>query len=40
MTSQTDRQASEHLVSRARSDLTVGDLAQASENGWGAAPKS
>ena len=37
MTSQTYQQAREHLLSRARNDLAVGDLAQASENGWGAA---
>ncbi len=37
MSTETYQQASEHLLARARNDLAVGDLAQASENGWGAA---
>ena len=31
MTAQRYQQASEHLLSRARNDLAVGDLAQASD---------
>ena len=37
MTPQQYRQASEHFLAQARQELSTGDLAQASEKGWGAA---
>ena len=37
MTTQQYQKASEHFMARARQELTAGDLAQASEKGWGAA---
>ena len=36
MTSQQYRQASERFLAQARQELAEGDLAQASEKGWGA----
>ena len=36
MTIQKYRQAGEHFLDRARLELAAGDLAQASEKGWGA----
>ena len=37
MTTQDYRQASERFLAQARQELAAGDLAQASEKGWGAA---
>ena len=37
MTTQQYQQASEHFLAQARRELANGDLAQASEKGWGAA---
>lgn len=37
MDTQTYRQASERFLAQARAELSVGDLPQASEKGWGAA---
>ena len=37
MTTQQYQKASEHFMAQARHELTAGDLAQASEKGWGAA---
>ena len=37
MTTQTYQQASERFLAQARAELSDGDLAQASEKGWGAA---
>ena len=37
MTTQQYQQASEHFLAQARRELADGDLAQASEKGWGAA---
>lgn len=37
MTTEQYRQASEHFLTQAREELVAGDLAQASEKGWGAA---
>ena len=36
MTTQQYQQASEHFLAQARRELAAGDLAQASEKGWGA----
>lgn len=36
MTTQQYQQASEHFLDQARRELAAGDLAQASEKGWGA----
>ena len=36
MTTQQQQQASEHFLAPARQELAAGDLAQASEKGWGA----
>ena len=36
MATQRYQQASEHFLAQARQELAVGDLPQASENGWGA----
>ena len=36
MTTEQYRQASEHFLAQARTELAAGDLAQASEKGWGA----
>ena len=36
MTTQRYQQASEHFLAQARQELSAGDLAQASEKGWGA----
>jgi len=37
VTTQQYQKASEHFMAQARKELTAGDLAQASEKGWGAA---
>lgn len=37
MTTQQYQKASAHFMAQARQELTAGDLAQASEKGWGAA---
>ena len=37
MTTQKCRESSRHLLSQARSELSTGDVRQASEKGWGAA---
>ena len=37
MTTQRDQQASEDILAQAKRELSGGDLAQASEKGWGAA---
>ena len=36
MTTQQYQQVSEHFLAQARTELAAGDLAQASEKGWGA----
>ena len=37
MTTQKYQQSSQQFLTQARSELTAGDLQQASEKGWGAA---
>ena len=39
MTTQTYQAASRQMLAQARTELAAGDLRQASEKGWGAAPQ-